>query len=73
MDTKKLIAHRGDNTNHPENTLIAIETALKAGAVAFEFDVQMTADHSLVVFHDDDVSRMTGKSDAKYLKSMMLI
>jgi len=65
VDTKKLIAHRGDNTNYPENTLIAIETALKAGAVAFEFDVQMTADHSLVVFHDDDVSRMTGKSDTK--------
>ena len=65
MDTKRLIAHRGDNTHYPENTLIAIEEALKAGATSFEFDVQMNADHSLVAFHDEDFLRMNGNSNAK--------
>jgi len=65
MDAKKLIAHRGDNTHRPENTLIAVEAALKAGAIAFEFDVQMNADKQLVAFHDEDVKRMTGDNTAK--------
>ncbi len=65
MDAKRLIAHRGDNTHYPENTLIAIEEALKAGATSFEFDVQMNADHSLVAFHDEDFLRMNGSSKAK--------
>ncbi len=65
MLSKNLIAHRGDNIHFPENTLIAIEAALKVGALAFEFDVQMNADHSLVAFHDADFLRMNGDSKAK--------
>ena len=65
MHSKNLVAHRGDNTNHPENTLIAIETALKAGATSFEFDVQMNADQSLVAFHDANFLRMNGQSEKK--------
>ena len=65
MDTNTLIAHRGDNTNYPENTLKAIEEALKAGATSFEFDVQMNADQSLVVFHDADFSRMAGDNNKR--------
>lgn len=65
MDTNKLIAHRGDNTNFPENTILAIEEALKAGAISFEFDVQMNGDKSLVAFHDEDFSRMSGNYDEK--------
>jgi len=65
MDSSSLIAHRGDNTHYPENTLLAIEAALKAGATAFEFDVQMNADQSLVAFHDEDFLRMNGESNAK--------
>lgn len=60
MDKSKLIAHRGDNTHFPENTHHALEAALKAGAKGIEFDVQMNADHSLLVFHDDNLKRMTG-------------
>lgn len=65
MNTNNLIAHRGDNTNYPENTLKAIEEALKAGATSFEFDVQMNGDKSLVAFHDKDFSRMSGHHDEK--------
>ena len=57
MDAKKLIAHRGDNTNYPENSYAGIESALRAGALFVEFDVQMNADKSLVVIHDTDFKR----------------
>ena len=57
MDANKLIAHRGDNTNYPENSYAGIESALMAGALFIEFDVQMNADHSLVVFHDTNFKR----------------
>jgi len=57
MDANKLIAHRGDNTNYPENSYAGIESALRAGALFVEFDVQMNADKSLVVIHDTDFKR----------------
>jgi len=57
MDAKKLVAHRGDNTNYPENSYAGIESALRAGALFVEFDVQMNADKSLVVIHDTDFKR----------------
>ncbi len=57
MNTKRLVAHRGDNTNYPENSYAGIEAALLAGALFVEFDIQMNADGSLIVFHDTDFKR----------------
>lgn len=57
MDAIKLVAHRGDNTNYPENSYAGIESALRAGALFVEFDVQMNTDKSLVVIHDTDFKR----------------
>ncbi len=54
----KLVAHRGDNTNYPENSYAAIEAALKAGALNIEFDIQVNADGALLVFHDTDFKRV---------------
>ncbi len=65
MDAKKLVAHRGDNTNYPENSYAGIESALRAGALSIEFDVQMNADKSLVVIHDTDFKRTA--NDPSYL------
>jgi len=65
MDAKKLVAHRGDNTNYPENSYAGIESALRAGALFVEFDVQMNADNSLVVIHDTDFKRTA--NDPAYL------
>ncbi|MEB8430806.1 glycerophosphodiester phosphodiesterase family protein [Cocleimonas sp. KMM 6892] len=61
LDKNKLIAHRGDNTNHPENSYAAIESALLAGAQFIEFDIQMNADKTIIVFHDEDFKRMSDK------------
>jgi glycerophosphoryl diester phosphodiesterase len=63
MNTKQpiLVAHRGWPARYPENTLIGIEAALKAGAKAIEFDVQLSADKVPVLFHDESLVRVTGR------------
>ncbi len=60
MEAPILIAHRGYAKRYPENTLIAIEAALKAGANYVEFDVQLTKDGVPVVLHDANLKRTTG-------------
>ena len=54
-------AHRGfhNKENAPENSMEAFRLALEHG-LASEFDVHRIADGNLVVFHDDDLKRMTG-------------
>ena len=55
------VAHRGihDNITVPENSLPAFNAAAEAGC-GIELDVQFTKDRQLVVFHDDNLSRMCG-------------
>jgi len=48
----KVIAHRGASGYAPENTMAAFELAVEMGAEAIEFDVQMTKDGEIIVFHD---------------------
>lgn len=55
-----LIAHRGESVDAPENTLAAINLAWQRGAAAVEIDVQLTADHKIVVIHDTDTLRVAG-------------
>ena len=53
------IAHRGlHDKNTPENSLAAFEKAIEAG-YAIEFDVRSIADGTVVVFHDETLSRLT--------------
>jgi len=60
----KLIAHRGYTARYPENTIIAIEAAIEAGAQFVEVDVQLAADGTPVLFHDRTLERMCGVSGA---------
>ncbi len=56
------IAHRGlhrPDRSVPENSLAAFAAAVEAG-YGVEFDVHITADEKLVVFHDDTLSRICG-------------
>lgn len=55
-----LVAHRGGARLRPENTFPAFEHAARLGADAFETDVHLSADGEVVVFHDDETSRLTG-------------
>lgn len=62
MITPTFIAHRGFAQHYPENTLVAVEAALKAGACFIEIDIQLTADLVPVLLHDPDLQRITGKT-----------
>lgn len=59
MSPPLVIAHRGDSDRRPENTLLAFESALAAGAELVELDVQLSRDEQVVVIHDDRVDRTT--------------
>ncbi|MHB1241168.1 MAG: glycerophosphodiester phosphodiesterase family protein [Gammaproteobacteria bacterium] len=61
MPVPALIAHRGYATRYPENTLLALEAALGAGARFVEFDVQLSRDGIPVLLHDGDLARTTGQ------------
>jgi glycerophosphoryl diester phosphodiesterase len=60
MESPILIAHRGYAKKFPENTLVAIEAALDAGACSVEFDVQFTKDCVPILLHDANLKRTTG-------------
>ncbi|RFA23602.1 glycerophosphodiester phosphodiesterase [Subtercola boreus] len=71
----RVIAHRGNSSEAPENTLAAFEAALAAGADAIEVDLQPTSDGVAVVIHDDRLDRTTdlvgevGQTDAATIAS----
>jgi glycerophosphoryl diester phosphodiesterase len=60
MTTPQLVAHRGYAQHYPENTLIALRKAARAGACFVEFDVQLTADGIPVLLHDATLQRIAG-------------
>lgn len=62
MAIPHLVAHRGYMELYPENTLVGLEAALQCGASYVEFDVQCTADGTLIVMHDTDLTRTCGVS-----------
>ncbi len=55
----EIIAHRGYSARAPENTLVAIDLAIEAGADAVEFDLHTAGDGNPVLFHDSMLSRTT--------------
>ncbi|MEG0022190.1 MAG: glycerophosphodiester phosphodiesterase family protein [Bacilli bacterium] len=63
MEIKNInFAHRGcHNEKIPENSMSAFKECLKKGT-PFEFDVHILKDGNVIVFHDDNLIRMTGKN-----------
>ncbi|HEX2949232.1 MAG TPA: glycerophosphodiester phosphodiesterase family protein [Armatimonadota bacterium] len=56
-----LFGHRGGSGEAPENTVAAFAYAKGIGVTCFELDIYLSADHKLVVLHDDggNVARTT--------------
>ncbi len=54
-----VVAHRGDWRNFPENSLEAIDNAVKMGVDVVELDVQMTKDSVIILMHDVTLDRTT--------------
>jgi glycerophosphoryl diester phosphodiesterase len=58
------LAHRGDWSGAPENTLAAFAAAERAGADLIELDIRLTADGELAVVHDPTLERVWGLPQA---------
>lgn len=54
-----VIAHRGNSSEAPENTLAAFRKAVVAGADGVELDARASADGTLHCLHDDTLDRTT--------------
>lgn len=57
--TVNFVAHRGYRAVFPENTLIGIQAAIDAGARHIELDIQYSADHEPVIYHDPTLQRVS--------------
>jgi len=57
----EVTAHRGASVDYPENTMIAFKKAREYGANWVELDVQETKDGVIIVSHDSNLKRVTGK------------
>ncbi len=60
LSAMELIAHRGASFDAPENSLSAIKLAWEQGADAVEFDLWLSKDGKILVFHDKDTKRIGG-------------
>lgn len=56
---RPVVGHRGNRAFAPENTLPSFLEAVALGADALEFDLRVTRDGHLVVFHDETLERTT--------------
>ena len=57
-----LIAHRGlHNKDIPENSIPAFKNAIKNNYI-IELDIHLLKDNTIIVFHDDNLQRMTTKN-----------
>lgn len=54
-----VVSHRGDWRNFPENSLEAIDNAIKMGVDIVEIDIKRTADGQLILMHDHSLNRTT--------------
>ena len=59
----KIIAHRGDSANFPENTPESWESAYRNGAFAIETDVRLSSDGVCICAHDADLQRLFGRPE----------
>ena len=58
----RVVAHRGDSHNYPENTLEAFLSAVRMGVDVIETDVHLTKDKKIVIWHDPTLERNTDGS-----------
>jgi glycerophosphoryl diester phosphodiesterase len=70
--TARPIAHRGLHDGNKavwENSLTAFSLAIK-GNYAIECDVHLTKDNQVVVFHDGDLKRLTGRDGFAHAQTL---
>lgn len=60
----RIIAHRGNSSEAPENTLAAVTSALSLNPDAIEIDLHLSKDGELIVMHDPTLERTTNGKGA---------
>ncbi|HEV8378538.1 MAG TPA: glycerophosphodiester phosphodiesterase [Tepidisphaeraceae bacterium] len=65
-------AHRGESELAPENTMAAYGLAWKNGETIVETDIQLTKDGQVVICHDLDTYRTSGKKTKLVIKDSTL-
>jgi glycerophosphoryl diester phosphodiesterase len=67
-----VVGHRGGRGEGwpPENTIEAFERAARQGARAVELDARTCAGGVAVVFHDEDLARLTGGRDRRAISRL---
>jgi glycerophosphoryl diester phosphodiesterase len=68
-----IMAHRGNQSLYPENTLMSLEDAVELGVDVLEVDARLSLDGELIIFHDELVDRTTngkGKVSDKTLAEL---
>jgi glycerophosphoryl diester phosphodiesterase len=55
----RLFGHRGFTRDAPENSLAALEAAVRLGLAGSEIDLRTTRDRQVVLMHDETVDRTT--------------
>lgn len=64
-----VLGHRGmPNRRVAENTLLSFIQAIQAGVDGVEFDVRLSRDGQMVIFHDDNLVRLAG--DARKINDL---
>lgn len=56
-----VMAHRGEQSEAPENTMPAFQAAVDLGVDIIETDIHGTADGHILAYHDDSVERTTDR------------
>ena len=67
---RPVIGHRGNRAHAPENTLQSLLEAVALGADALEFDLRLSRDGHLVMFHDATLERTTDGQGALALHTL---
>lgn len=65
-----VLGHRGVPKAAQENTIAALEAAVSLGIDGVEIDVMVTKDNVVVLFHDEDVGRLTGNKASGSISEM---
>ena len=59
-----IIGHRGSPNIITENTIPSFQKAIDQGVAGLEFDIRLSKDKQIVVFHDEKLKRLSGRKEA---------
>ncbi len=63
-DTPIIMGHRGSPTLITENTIPSFKKAIDQGVEGLEFDIRLSKDKQIVIFHDATLKRLSDRKEA---------